>query len=80
MRYLEIQIPDNIEEMASNVATNAAVKARGSTLRVDVAKGTVGPAEQVEAGRYKKPDEELKKQKEWKLFLMKDLQCQPLQL
>ena len=54
---------DNIEQMASNVATNAAVKARGSNLRVDVAKGTVGPAEQVEAGRYKKPDEELKKTK-----------------
>ena len=54
---------DNIEQMASNVATNAAVKAQGSNLRVDVAKGTVGLAEQVEAGRYKKPDEELKKTK-----------------
>jgi len=51
--------PENMEGMASNVAVNAAIRSRGSTLRVDVAKGTVGTAEQVGAGRFKKPEEAL---------------------
>ena len=50
---------ENMDGMTSNVAVNAAIRSRGSTLRVDVAKGTVGTAEQVGAGRYKKPEETL---------------------
>ena len=49
----------DMDAMTSNVSVNAAIRSRGSTLRVDVAKGTVGTAEEVGAGRYKKPDEEL---------------------
>ena len=50
---------EHMEGMSSNVAVNAAIRSRGSTLRVDVAKGTVGTAEQVGAGRFKKPEEAL---------------------
>ena len=47
---------NNIDEMASNVAINAALKVGNNNLRVDVAKGEFVTAEQAEKGRFKKSD------------------------
>ena len=52
------------DAMLGDVAVNAALRSRGASTRIDLGDDSLGTAEQVGAGRYKRPDEVLEQTSE----------------